>query len=119
MIETEESNNTSNNMMPSIRLALIPFLLSFAASENTAPNNVSSRLMIHVSAEFVVVKSCMNATLARTYKSVLIVRGIEYTEDCSVTTKERGVFLANVRGERELLHRSTTCKSLNSIARAT
>ena len=48
--------------MHSIRLAIIPFLLSAVAGENTAPNNVSSRLMIHVSAEFVVVKSCKTVT---------------------------------------------------------
>jgi len=34
--------------MPSLRSALLPLLLSVAASENTAPNNVSSRLMIHI-----------------------------------------------------------------------
>lgn len=35
-------------MMSSIRLALLSLLLSVAASQNTAPNNVSSRLMIHI-----------------------------------------------------------------------
>ena len=38
--------------MPSFQLAIASFLLSLVAGQNTAPNNVSSRLMIHVSAEF-------------------------------------------------------------------
>ena len=42
--------------MPSFRLAFIPFLLSAVGA--TTPDNVSSRLMIHVSAEFDHVKSC-------------------------------------------------------------
>jgi len=38
-------------MMSSIRLALVPFLLSVSAVQAGTPDNVSSRLMIHVSAE--------------------------------------------------------------------
>jgi hypothetical protein len=36
-------------MISSFRLALIPFLLSVAVVQAATPDNVSSRLMIHVS----------------------------------------------------------------------
>lgn len=58
-------------MMRFFQLALAPFLLSLVAGQSTAPNNVSSRLMIHVSAEFGAVKSCETVTsglFARTFQ---------------------------------------------------
>lgn len=41
--------------MLSFQLALIPFLLSASTVQAKTPDNVSSRLMIHVSSKFAVV----------------------------------------------------------------